>query len=456
MNFGRLERYVFKKASLNVLVAALGLIGVIWVIRAVQQVDVLMSKGQGIATYLFMTTLGVPTLAAAIAPIALMIGLSQVITKLNHESELVVMHASGASRMTLMRPFLALSLIVAGIIYLLHLWLAPASMALLRTYVTQVRADLVSVIVKEGAFQDIDEGLTFHVAARKPGGALGGVFILDGRSETEALTYMAKRGEISKSEAGTFLVLRAGTIQRLNRKTKAMSTIAFDSYAFNLESFSGGGRQTGVSQLEVPTWNLVFPGEDDVLYKKKPGRYRAELHTRLTGGLYALVVGIVLLAYVGNPISHRQGQFLAFFVACGGVIMWRAISVVLEGGLRTQAFLVWPLWAIPIGLLAIHAYCLATDRNALSERMMARIVGVTDWFGRKLKGVQLWIISLRYGKAIANRISRSRQAAATDQTALAASGIGPSSASGIYTGTATGIGAGIGTGTGMHATEGAR
>ncbi|MEL6736199.1 MAG: LptF/LptG family permease, partial [Pseudomonadota bacterium] len=175
MFFGKLERYIFWKALGAVTVAGLGLLGVIWIIRAVQQIDVLMSKGQGIATFLFMTTLGVPTLAAAIAPIALMIGLSQTITRLNTGSELVVMHTSGASRMTLLRPFLGLCFTVAFVIYLLHLWIAPASMALLRTYVTQVRADLVSVIVKEGAFQDIGKGLTFHVAQRLPGGALGGV-----------------------------------------------------------------------------------------------------------------------------------------------------------------------------------------------------------------------------------------------------------------------------------------
>ncbi|MEM1038967.1 MAG: LptF/LptG family permease [Pseudomonadota bacterium] len=373
MFFGKLERYIFWKALGAVTVAGLGLLGVIWIIRAVQQVDVLMSKGQGIATFLFMTTLGVPTLAAAIAPIALMIGLSQTITRLNTGSELVVMHTSGASRMTLLRPFLGLCFTVAFVIYLLHLWIAPASMALLRTYVTQVRADLVSVIVKEGAFQDIGKGLTFHVAQRLPGGALGGVFILDGRSETETLTYMAKRGEIAKSDGETFLVLREGQIQRLTNETQQLSSIGFDSYAFNLASFSGDRRRRSVSQLEVPTWNLMFPSADDTLYKQRPGRYRAELHTRLTGGLYAVVVGLVLLSFVGNPISNRQGQFLAFFLACGGVVFFRAISIVLEGSLRTNPMLVWPIWAIPLSLIALNVYLLATDREAMPERLSLKV-----------------------------------------------------------------------------------
>ena len=62
-----LERYVFKKALLMVATALAGLVGGIWVVRAVQEVDVIMSKGQGIITYLTITTLGVPKLIAAVA-----------------------------------------------------------------------------------------------------------------------------------------------------------------------------------------------------------------------------------------------------------------------------------------------------------------------------------------------------------------------------------------------------
>ena len=126
MGLALIERYIFKKIFIAVLSALGGLIGVLWVIRAVQQVDVVLNKGQGIFTYLKMTSLGVPTLAAAIAPIALLIGLIQTINALNNDSELVVIHASGASRVSLLKPFLALSLLVTAFVYVLHLWVGAS------------------------------------------------------------------------------------------------------------------------------------------------------------------------------------------------------------------------------------------------------------------------------------------------------------------------------------------
>ena len=372
MGLSLLERYIFRKAFLAFLIAAGGLIGVLWIVRAVQSVDVILNKGQGISTYLKITTLGVPTLAAAIAPLALLIGLIRTINTLNNDSELVVMHSSGASRVSLLKPFLALSLLVTGIVYFLHLWAGPTSMQTLRTYVTKMRADLVSVIVREGAFQDIGKGLTFHIAGRAPGGLLQGVFILDGRSEKETFTYLAKEGVISKVDGQSYLVLKEGQIQRLTAETNSLSVIKFNSYAFNLSSFSGGKTSRGRSQMEVSTFDLFFPNANDPLYKEKPGRFRAELHTRLTGGLHPLMVGLIILAYLGNPSSHRQGQGLIVVTACLLIVATRGVTIVAEGALRKDPSMIFVVWGIPIFLILAASFLLATDRSAFPPNLLTK------------------------------------------------------------------------------------
>ena len=372
MGLALIERYIFKKALIAVLSAAGGLIGVLWIVRAVQEVDVLLNKGQGIITYLTMTTLGVPTLAAAIAPMALLIGLIQTINALNHDSELVVMHASGASRVSLMKPFLVLSLFITLIVGFLHLWAGPTSMQTLRSYVTTVRADLVSVVVKEGLFQDVGKGLTFHIASRAPGGILKGVFILDGRDDKETFTYLAKEGAVSKVDDKTYLVLKKGQIQRLTNATGNLSLIDFNSYAFNLSSFSGGSSGKSFSQMEIPTMGLLFPDKNEPFYKYAPGRYRAELHTRLTGGLYPLMVGLLLLAYLGNPSSHRQGQTLVIFTACGVIVGLRGITLVAEGAMRSDASMVFVVWGVPLITMAVAIFLLMTDRSAFPPDLLSK------------------------------------------------------------------------------------
>lgn len=373
MGLNLIERYIFKKAFVAFLIAGGGLVGVLWVVRAVQTVDVILSKGQGILTYLQMTTLGIPTLAAAIAPLALLIGLVRTIGALNDDSEMVVMHASGASRISLLKPFLALSLLVTLLVYVLHLWAGPASMQELRSFITKVRADLVSVVVREGAFQDIGTGLTFHVAERAPGGTLRGVLITDTRSEKENFTYLAREGLVTKEDDKAYLVLRDGQIQRRGKGENNLSIVRFTSYAFNLSSFSGGPQEAGRSQREVPTMNLIFPDPKDPLYKAFPERYTAELHTRLTGGLYPLMVGFIVLAFLGMPHSHRQGQAVLVTLACLDIVGLRALTIIAEGAIRGNPAWIWVTWLVPLAAMAFAVWLIWRDKAAVSPELLATI-----------------------------------------------------------------------------------
>ena len=401
MGLSLIERYVLRKVLIALLTVSGGLIGVIWIVRAVQEVDVILNKGQGILTYLQMTTLGVPTMAAAIAPLALMIALLQTINSLNTDSELVVMHASGASRFSLLKPFMVIGLITALIVYILALYAGPNAMRTLRGFITQVRADLVSVIVREGQFQDIDGGLTFHVAERAPGGRLKGVFILDGRDPKETLTYLAQDGVVSTVGEKTFLILENGEIQRLNMETQSISVIKYQSYAYDLSGFSGSQTYGIVSQSEIPTKQLFFPDKTASYWKSFPERYRSEFHKRLSTGLWPVVVVLIVLVFVGNPNSSRQGQGIAVASAAALVVILRTISIVAENAMRSNPAAAVLVWGLPLLTIAVALIYLVTDRSALSKQLQAKIVLAAEKSFRS-------IIELvkRYGGLAGSRVGR--------------------------------------------------
>jgi lipopolysaccharide export system permease protein len=368
-----LERYIFKKAMIAVAIVIAALSGVVWVVRAVQEVDIILSKGQGIFTYLQMISLGVPTLIAAVAPLALMIGLIQTINGLNEESEMVVMHASGASRLTLFKPFLAASLLVALLVYFLAIFAAPYSMATLRSFVTEVRADLVSVIVREGRFQDVGGNITFHVGERAPGGILKSVLIMDARNKKETFTYLAQEGVVSKVDENTFLVLNNGQIQRQTEGAENLSIIRFNSYAFNLSSFSSGKSGGLNSPVELSTAALMNPDTSSGLYKRNPGRFRAELHTRLISGLYPIMVCVIVLAFLGAPSSHRQSHLIVVAAASTTNVVLRGITIVIENGMASNPNLIYVAWAIPVIAIICASLLIFNDKSLISQSLQAKI-----------------------------------------------------------------------------------
>ena len=93
----KIERYLLRTATTACVSGLVVLTGVVWVTQALRQIDLITSKGQTILLFLWITALALPSLVAFIAPVALFAGVLYTLNKLNGDSELVVMAASGMS-----------------------------------------------------------------------------------------------------------------------------------------------------------------------------------------------------------------------------------------------------------------------------------------------------------------------------------------------------------------------
>ena len=173
-----IERYIFRRAGIATLATLGSLAGVVWIIQALKELDVFTTKGQTILTYLTLTTLAIPMLILAVIPIALLLATVYAVNTMNANSELVVVNASGASNWVLVKPLIVLALLCSLFTGLVGHFVSPWSLLSLKVFTTQMRADLVSVLVREGQFSKIEDGLIFHVARREAFRAEGRVIRL--------------------------------------------------------------------------------------------------------------------------------------------------------------------------------------------------------------------------------------------------------------------------------------
>ena len=74
------------------------------------------------------------------------------LNKLNSDSELIVMNATGVAPKRLTRPFVVLTLVTAALVGWMSLSVMPAGFRSLRDLITLIRADFVANVVKEGQF----------------------------------------------------------------------------------------------------------------------------------------------------------------------------------------------------------------------------------------------------------------------------------------------------------------
>ena len=121
----RLDRYLLSQLLVLFGFFALVLVAILWINRGVSLFDQLISDGQSVFVFLEFTALGLPRLITTILPIAAFASAVYVTNRLNNESELTVMQATGSGPFRLARPVLIFGLIVFLMASALHHLLMP-------------------------------------------------------------------------------------------------------------------------------------------------------------------------------------------------------------------------------------------------------------------------------------------------------------------------------------------
>lgn len=385
-----IERYIFKKATSATLTVLLALAGVVWIIQALKGVDVVNSSGQTIWAYLHLTSLAVPNLIVAIIPVALLISTIGTINTMNGNTELVVVTASGCSNWTIAKPLLILALLSSLFVGFVAHIVSPLSLIKLKDRVTEIRADLVSILIQEGTFNKIGDGLTFHISKREPGGVLSGILISDERDEKTSLIYTARQGVLFRIEQGSFLRLNDGEIHQTNRKDDAITIINYKSYIFDMSSFSGS-KPTGQKELwpkERTTPYLLNPDPNDSFYQKFPGRYSSELHERFSEMLWPFAYVCMILAFAGQARSNRQSFAASITAATISVIIARGLGFAAINALKTDPLAVYMVYFLPLACIAFGSWFIITNQPAsMPKRMADRIDKNSAWLAARFKGL---------------------------------------------------------------------
>jgi lipopolysaccharide export system permease protein len=308
----------------------------------------------------------------------------------------VVINASGASRLTVLRPILLLAALIAASMAVAGTALAPIAQRQLRTEITKVNVDLIANIVRPGLFSEIEPGLTFHIRNRAGDGSLAGLVIDDQRDPAIAYTYIAEQAVVLEVPGRTLLVMRDGALQRLQRAEDALSIVKFEAYAFDLSDLTPQNSAPVYKPSERSTAELLAPDLTDDYTQKNIARFRSELHDRLSQPLLPLAFAVVAFLFLGDARTTRQGRGFAVAAAILGAAAVRGLHFVAVSRSGTAPGLAWLAYAIPAGTLAFGVGMVMLDRQFALPRPVERVF---DAVSEGLQGLWERLGVLRRGRA---------------------------------------------------------
>jgi lipopolysaccharide export system permease protein len=355
-------RYVFRQTAGAVLLILLSLAGIVWIALALRELNVVTSQGQSGWTLLTITTLALPNLMGIIAPIALLIASIHTLNRLNSDSELIVLTASGAPIWTVARPLLTLAFLISAFVAFVNHVAMPWSFRNLREAIIEMRTDLLTQVIQPGKFTSPEQGLTFHIRERALNGELLGLLMDDSRDKKQSLSYLAERSLIIKQDNAAYLVMMNGHIVRREGNEDPAGIIAFDKYAVDLDQFEPRTAETtDLKPRERYLSELVNPAPDSPSFKQNPGQFRSEIHERFSSPLYPIAFVMIALAAVGGAQSTRQSRLEHIATGFLAAVAVRLTGLAMTNLATLNGAAVPALYAVP--LLAIGVSWMLMSRN---------------------------------------------------------------------------------------------
>ncbi len=322
----RLSRYILMQLLGPVALLTLLLTSVIWMVTILPLLDLVINRGQSAPTFLYLILLLLPTPLVIIMPIAFFFAALFTLQRLQAESELVVMASAGFSLRQLAIPVLGAAAIVMALTYACVLYLAPAGQRVLHDKLSDIRTDMAGALLNVGEFNPVSQGLTVFIRQLSGNGEMRGVLVHNNRDRAHPVTYLAEKGILAKTPAGTRLIMMDGTIESSGKGGEQLQVLNFQSYTLNLDQFSGPTRYTLRKKEDRYLGELFWPPEPGVTDRIRQ-QFFAEGHNRLAQPLYCLAFALIAMAAVMRGRRQR-----------GSVAIRLTVASLVAAGLRIAGY----------------------------------------------------------------------------------------------------------------------
>ena len=253
-----MKKLIFKKFSKDLgkffLLSSLSITLIVWVIQAVNFLDLVIEDGHGFKIYFQYTLLSLPKIFSKILPFIYFASLFYIILKYENSNELIIFWTIGIKKIEFVNILAKFSLFYLILQLFLTTTVVPLTLDKARSFIRSSNVDFFASIIKEKKFIDTVKDLTIFVEEKSEDGILKNIFLKEKLGENNSQIIFAKTGKIINKNNTNVLTLFNGKI--LNNENKKTTSLKFSKTELNLSKFSTKTTTTPKMQ-EMSTEKLI-------------------------------------------------------------------------------------------------------------------------------------------------------------------------------------------------------
>lgn len=353
-----IQGYLLRQIAKPVAGACAALAGIGILSQSLDQLQLIVERGQSVWVMVKLTLLAVPQLLAVVLPIGLFVGALIALTRLQREQELTAVFASGVTRWQAIRPMIRVAVILAVLTLAITTLVQPWAQREARAEAFSIRTDLAAALVEEGRFVQGPNGLTVYVQQIEQNGLLKNIFVYVEKGD-QVTTWDAAEARFGKLNGEPILTLINGSWQRYSSKG-VLEYLSFGRQDVPLGAYAAVTERIRYKPADLYLTQLLNPSPNDLRQAGSAGELLAEANARLSAPLYALLaMALALTAIMGGAFS-RTGYGLRIAKAAAVFLIIRII------GYGVVAASAWNGW------LNIFQYLLPIVAAAIALRLLFR------------------------------------------------------------------------------------
>ena len=327
-----MNKLIYRKLSFDILsfflVASLSITLIVWVIQAVNLLDIVSEDGHSLKIYFNYTILNFPKIFSRILIFIFFVSAYYIINKYEENNEILVFWSNGIKKINFINFIFKFSLLFVILQLILNLLLVPYTQNLGRLYLKNSNIDFLPTLISEKKFINVFTNLTIFVEEYNQNGNIDKIFIKEKISEDSSKIIIAESAKILKFDEEYKIKLFNGGITNINKQN--IYNLNFKETEYDLSKFTSKTvTHPKVQQLNsIYLLNCLFQyylksnnKKDYLCDGRKIKSISEEMFKRLIIPFYILILSLVSASLVIKPKSNINLKYHKIFIFLLGFLI---------------------------------------------------------------------------------------------------------------------------------------
>jgi len=254
-----MKKKIFKKLYTEIFVFFLltlfTLSAIIWILQAVNFLDIISEDGHSIATYFKYSSLNLAKIINKTFLLSFFLSLFYIFVIFEEKNQLLIYWTNSISKINFLNKVIIFTTILLIFSLVLSFQIVPYTQDKARSYIRSSNLDFFPSLLKPRKFIDTVENLTVFID-KKQNQTIENIILKDTSNSNNVQIIIAKYGQIINDEVNKFLVLNEGKIISTNKK-KRSTIFDFKETIFDLRKYQTK-TTTSTKIQEINTLDIFF------------------------------------------------------------------------------------------------------------------------------------------------------------------------------------------------------